>query len=98
MGALYERFGRSIYRQCDETVTHLINALKNGDSQMRAEILLTLERMVRGQSSTSHSVHREISKAARHHLCDRAMSVRSASALVSSLRLSPCDLEDLFSV
>jgi HEAT repeat-containing protein 5 len=85
LGALYERIGRFVGRSYDDMLPTLLNLLKNGDSQMRFEIFRTLERSIHGQTtSITSNIQREISKVARTHLCDRVMSVRSASAMVSS--------------
>ena len=60
----------------------LLKTLKNGDSQMRCEIMFTFERIVNGLGSAGNNIHREIFKVAKAHLCDRSMPVRSASAMV----------------
>lgn len=52
---------------------------------MRYEILFALKSIVNGVDSIPNSIQREISKAARTHLSDRVMAVRSASALVFRL-------------
>jgi hypothetical protein len=82
IGTLYERLGRFVGRSYEETVQLLLNILKNGDSQMRVEVLLTLERIINGLASAGRNIHREIFKIAKTHICDRAMSVRSAAAMV----------------
>ena len=84
LGALYEDLARRAGRLYEVTVPLLLTLLKNGDSQIRFEVLATLERIVLGLGSVSGTVHREISKIARMHLCDRAMAVRTASAKVST--------------
>ncbi len=82
IGTLYERLGRFVGRSYEETVQLLLKILKNGDSQMRVEVLLTLERIINGLGSTGRNIHREIFKIAKIHICDRVMSVRSAAAMV----------------
>lgn len=84
LGALYEDLARRAGRLYEVTVPLLLTLLKNGDSQIRFEVLASLERIVLGLGSVSGTVHREISKIARMHLCDRAMAVRTASAKVST--------------
>ncbi|CAF1153890.1 unnamed protein product [Adineta ricciae] len=81
IGALYERLGRLVGRSYEETVQLLLKSLKNGDSQMRFEIMFTLERIVNGLGSAGNNVHREIFKVAKAHICDRALPVRSAAAM-----------------
>ena len=49
---------------------------------MRFEIMFTFERIVNGLGSAGNNIHREIFKVAKTHLCDRAMPVRSAAAMV----------------
>ena len=82
LGALYENLGRRAGRLHEVTVSLLLILIKNGDSQIRVEVLSTLERIVNGLGSVSGTIHREISKVARTHLCDRAMAVRIASTKV----------------
>lgn len=91
LGALYERFGRLLQRLYGETVPILINLLKDGDSQTRYEILLTLERLVKGLTTNGNPIHREISKVAKNHLSDRKMPVRSAATLVEHHRTNDTD-------
>ncbi|UJR09975.1 hypothetical protein I4U23_014199 [Adineta vaga] len=81
IGALYERLGRLVGRSYEETIQLLLKTLKNGDSQMRFEIMFTLERIVNGLGSAGNNIHREILKVAKTHICDRAMPVRSAAAM-----------------
>ena len=90
IGALYERLGRLVGRSYEETIQLLLKTLKNGDSQMRCEIMFTLERIVNGLGSAGNNVHREIYKVAKTHICDRAMPVRSAAALVFVQSLIRC--------
>ena len=85
LGALYERLGRFLDRSYEETVQLLLKLLKNGDSQMRCEVLLTCKRMITGLDANGRNIHREIFKIAKIHLCDRMMSVRSAAAMVLDL-------------
>ncbi len=82
IGVLYQQLARFLHRPCEETVQLLLKILKNGDSQMRCEILLTFEHIINGLGLASRFVHREIDKVAKIHLCDRSMSVRSAAAMV----------------
>jgi hypothetical protein len=82
IGALYERLGRFLHRSCEETVQLLLKILKNGDSQMRCEVLLTFEHIITGLDQAGRLVHREIHKIAKIHLCDRTMFVRSAATMV----------------
>jgi len=80
IGSLYERLGRLVGRSYEETVQLLLKTLKNGDSQMRCEIMFTFERIVNGLGSAGNNLHREIFKVAKTHVCDRSMPVRSAAA------------------
>lgn len=82
IGALYERLGRLVGRSYEETVQLLLKTLKNGDSSMRCEIMFTFERIINGLGSAGNNIHREIFKVAKTHVCDRAMPVRSAAAMV----------------
>jgi hypothetical protein len=82
IGALYERLGRLVGRSYEDTVQLLLKTLKNGDSQMRFEIMFTFERIINGLGSAGNNIHREIFKVAKTHMCDRSMPVRSAAAMV----------------
>ena len=53
-------------------------------SQGRYEILLAVERVLRGTGSGAAPCHREIYKAARAALTDRSMGVRWAAAMVTT--------------
>ena len=96
IGTLYERLGRLIHRSSEETIQLLLKLLKNGHSQMRLEVLNTLERMINGLGSNGRHIHREIFKITKTHLCDRAMSVRSAAAKVWFSSNNFQELFDLF--
>jgi hypothetical protein len=52
-------------------------------SQGRSEIMLTLQKVVAGIGSAGSNCYKDIFKAARGCLTDRAMVVRSSAALVS---------------
>ncbi|XP_067680006.1 HEAT repeat-containing protein 5B-like isoform X1 [Haliotis asinina] len=80
LGAMYEKLGRMVGRSFEETVQILIKSLKNAESQGRCEIMMTLEKVVAGLGSAGGSCHKDIYKAARQAMTDRAMSVRGAAA------------------
>ncbi|XP_076463435.1 HEAT repeat-containing protein 5B-like isoform X2 [Babylonia areolata] len=80
LGAMYEKLGRMTGRSYEETVQILIKALKNAESQGRFEIMQTLERLVAGLGSAGANTHKDVYKAARQALTDRAMAVRLAAA------------------
>lgn len=80
LGGMYEKLGRMTGRSYEETVQILIKALKNAESQGRAEIMQTLERVVAGLGTAGAATHRDVYKASRQALTDRAMSVRLAAA------------------
>ena len=82
IGALYDRLGRLVGRSYEDTIQILLKVLKNGDPQMRFEIMFTLEHIVNGLGSAGANIHREIFKVAKTHLCDRAMPARAAAAMV----------------
>ena len=83
IGAMYEKLGRMMGRSYEETVQILIKALRNAESQLRIEIMMTLEKITAGMGSAAGNVHKDIYKAAKMGLTDRALPVRCASALVS---------------
>lgn len=77
---MYEKLGRLMGRSYEETVQILIRCLRNGESQTRIEIMVTLEKVSAGMGSAISNVHKEIYKAARHCLIDRVMAVRCAAS------------------
>lgn len=83
IGAMYEKLGRMMGRSYEETVQILIKALRNAESQLRIEIMMTLEKITAGMGTAAGNVHKDIYKAAKMGLTDRALPVRCASALVS---------------
>lgn len=95
IGAMYEKLGRMMGRSYEETVQILIKALRNAESQLRIEIMMTLEKITAGMGSAAGNVHKDIYKAAKMGLSDRALPVRCASALVSFFTLI-CTCLDLF--
>lgn len=82
IGAMYEKLGRMMGRSYEETVQILIKALRNAESQLRIEIMMTLEKITAGMGTAAGNVHKDIYKAAKMGLTDRALPVRCASALV----------------
>lgn len=83
IGSMYEKLGRMMGRSYEETVQILVKTLKNAESQLRIEIMLTLKKVTAGMGSAASNVHKDIYKAAKLGLTDRALPVRSASAAVS---------------
>jgi hypothetical protein len=83
VGSMYERLGRMMGRSYEETVALLVRSLKSAESQTRVEIMLTLEKVCAGMGSAVGNVHKEMYKAARGCLTDRATAVRCRAAEVS---------------
>ncbi|CAH0385852.1 unnamed protein product [Bemisia tabaci] len=104
VGSMYEKLGRMMGRSYEETVQMLIKSLRSADSQMRVEIMMTLEKVCCGMGNAISNVHREIFKAARSCLADRVMAVRSAASkcLLEMLKHAPfmytVELENLTSL
>ncbi|XP_012940846.1 HEAT repeat-containing protein 5B [Aplysia californica] len=80
LGAMYEKLGRMTGRTYEDTVQILIKSLKNAESQGRFEIMQTLEKLVCGLGSAGSHTHKDIYKACRQAMTDRAMAVRQAAA------------------
>ncbi|XP_076062392.1 HEAT repeat-containing protein 5B isoform X2 [Oratosquilla oratoria] len=80
IGAMYEKLGRMMGRSYEETVQILVKALRNAESQLRIEIMITLEKITAGMGTAASNVHKDIYKAAKLGLTDRALPVRCASA------------------
>lgn len=80
LGALYEQLGRLLINSFKETTTNLLKAMRSAESQGRCEIMLCVERILRGLGVSAVSCHRDIYKAARTGLTDRSMAVRCAAA------------------
>lgn len=77
---MYEKLGRLMGRSYEETVQILVKSLRNAESQIRIEIMKTLEKVCSGMGSAISNVHKDIFKATKYCLTDRNMSVRVASA------------------
>ncbi|XP_008312892.1 HEAT repeat-containing protein 5A isoform X2 [Cynoglossus semilaevis] len=79
IGTLFEQLGRMLVGCFRETLTNLLKAMKSAESQGRYEIMLSLEKILRGLSTNAVPCHRDIYKAARSCLTDRSMAVRCAA-------------------
>lgn len=77
---MYEQLGRMMGRSYEETVQILLKSLRNAESQMRIEIIVTLEKICAGMGKAISNVHKEIYKSVRVCLSDRVMSVRVAAS------------------
>ncbi|XP_055635058.1 HEAT repeat-containing protein 5B isoform X2 [Toxorhynchites rutilus septentrionalis] len=80
VGCMYEKLGRMMGRSYEETVQILTKSLKNAESQVRIEIMLTLEKVCAGMGSAISNVHKDIYKVVRYCLTDRVMAVRVAAS------------------
>ncbi|XP_015463527.3 HEAT repeat-containing protein 5A isoform X2 [Astyanax mexicanus] len=80
LGAMYEQLGRLLISLFKETVANLLKALKNAESQGRHEIMLCIEKILKGLGVSAVPCHRDIYKATRACLTDRSMAVRCAAA------------------
>ncbi|XP_042598368.1 HEAT repeat-containing protein 5A isoform X1 [Cyprinus carpio] len=80
LGVLYEQLGRLLINSFKESVANLLKAMKSAESQGRCEIMLCIERILKGLGVSAVSCHRDIYKAARTSLTDRSMAVRCAAA------------------
>ncbi|XP_071058667.1 HEAT repeat-containing protein 5A-like [Pseudochaenichthys georgianus] len=80
LGALFEQLGRMLIGTFKETLTNLLKAMKNAESQGRYEIMLSLEKILQGLGVSAVPCHRDVYKAARTCLTDRSMAVRCAAA------------------
>lgn len=80
VGSMYEKLGRMMGRSYEETVQILIKSMKSAESQMRIEIMVTLEKVCCGMDTAISNVHKDIYKATKYCLTDRVMPVRVAAA------------------
>ncbi|KAM6973609.1 HEAT repeat-containing protein 5A [Aplochiton taeniatus] len=80
LGALYEQLGRMLVNTFKDTLTNLLKAMKSAESQGRYEIMLSIEKILRGLGVSAVPCHRDIYKASRVCLTDRSMAVRCAAA------------------
>ncbi|TDG98504.1 hypothetical protein EPR50_G00201090 [Perca flavescens] len=80
LGALFEQLGRMLFGSFKDTLTSLLKAMKSAESQGRYEIMLSLEKILRGLGASAVPCHRDVYKAARACLTDRSMAVRCAAA------------------
>ncbi|XP_060939458.1 HEAT repeat-containing protein 5A [Limanda limanda] len=82
LGALYEQLGRTLLGTFKETLSNLLKAMKSAESQGRYEIMLSVEKLLRGLGVSALPWHRDIYKAARTCLTDRSMAVRCSASKV----------------
>ncbi|XP_062863467.1 HEAT repeat-containing protein 5A [Trichomycterus rosablanca] len=80
LGAMYEQLGRLLINSFKETVANLLKAVKSAESQGRCEIMLCVEKILKGLGVSAVPCHRDIYKATRSCLTDRSMTVRCAAA------------------
>ncbi len=80
LGEMYETLGRMTGRSYEETVQVLNKGLKNAESQVRTETMVTFGKLCSGLGSAASSVHRDVYKTVRASLSDRVMAVREAGA------------------
>ncbi|WAR19304.1 HTR5B-like protein [Mya arenaria] len=80
LGGIFEKMGRMTGRSYEETVQSLIKSLKSAESQCRMETMLTLEKIVQGLGSAGLNSFKDVYKAAKAAMTDRAMAVRTAAA------------------
>lgn len=50
IGAMYERLGRMMGRSYEDTVHILLKSLRNAESQLRVQIMITLEKVIEIQN------------------------------------------------
>ncbi|KAF3700710.1 HEAT repeat-containing protein 5A [Channa argus] len=80
LGTLYEQLGRMLVGSFKDTLANLLKAMKSAESQGRYEIMLSLEKILRGLGANAVPCHRDIYKVARTCLTDRSMAVRCAAS------------------
>ncbi|XP_076835147.1 HEAT repeat-containing protein 5A isoform X2 [Brachyhypopomus gauderio] len=80
LGAMYEQLGRLLINSFKETMANLLKALKSAESQGRYEIMLCIEKLLKGLGVSAAPCHRDVYKAARACLTDRSTAVRCAAA------------------
>ncbi|TRY62952.1 hypothetical protein TCAL_15248 [Tigriopus californicus] len=80
LGHMYETLGRMTGRSYEETVQVLNKGLKNAESQIRMETMVTFGKVCEGLGTAASNIHRDIFKSVRSTLADRAHIVRAASA------------------
>uniref|UniRef100_A0A672QBW1 HEAT repeat-containing protein 5A n=1 Tax=Sinocyclocheilus grahami TaxID=75366 RepID=A0A672QBW1_SINGR len=78
LGVLYEQLGRLLINSFKESVANLLKATKSAEG--RCEIMLCIEKILKGLGVSAMSCHRDIYKTARTCLTDRSMAVRCAAA------------------
>ncbi|KAI6188999.1 HEAT repeat-containing protein 5B [Aphelenchoides besseyi] len=103
LGEMYETLGRRAENWFNDSYKLMTKWLKSAESSSRAEILLTLSKMIRGLNSPSFLVHhKDLYKTIRFYLTERVMAVRVAAvkafhSLISDFN-SPIYLGDVESV
>ena len=81
LGSMYESIGRMVGRSYEEAFQLMVKWLKSAESSTRAEILLTISKMIHGLGTAAFSVHKDLYKQlTKTYLTDRVMPVRAAAA------------------
>ncbi|KAJ3613171.1 hypothetical protein NHX12_019423 [Muraenolepis orangiensis] len=73
LGSLYEQLGRMLNHSLKDSLVNLLKAFKNAESQGRSEVLLAVEKALRGSGAAASLCHREVYKVSRVALTDRSM-------------------------
>ncbi|CAB4070108.1 HEAT repeat-containing protein 5B [Lepeophtheirus salmonis] len=81
LGIMYADLGRLTGRSYEETSSLLVKGLKSGECITRVETMNALGKISGSLGSAAVPVHRDIYKSCRLALTDRAMSVKTGSAL-----------------
>lgn len=77
---MYEKLGRMMGRSYEDTIAILTRTLKSAESQMRIEIMQTLQKVCAGMDTAIANTHKDIYKATKYCLTDRVQAVRVAAA------------------
>jgi hypothetical protein len=78
-------------RSYEETIQILLKTLRNAESQLRIEIMLTIQKICAGMGNAISNVHKEIYKSVRICLSDRVLTVRisASNCLLEMLKHAP---------
>lgn len=82
IGAIYEALGEKLGRVCEESFQILSKFLKQPDIDMKLEVLLTIEKMVKGIKSNGAILHKDLYKQLKPFITDTSPELRSACAKV----------------
>ncbi|CAH8529433.1 unnamed protein product [Dicrocoelium dendriticum] len=79
LSTIYKSMGRMIGRSFEDSVSLMVKLIKQSESQVRCETMLTLCSLLEAVGSAASVCNKDIYKAAKSCMTDRVLSVRAAA-------------------